>query len=276
MRTICIDLVSGRNYLVSASSSTESAPVIECRDLSFRYGKPLVLEEVSFSVAHGESLSIIGPNGGGKSTLLKLILGLLEPQSGTLRIFGKSPHKSRPRIGYVPQAMKFDSLFPITALDIALMGRLDRLGVGPYSKRCRERALAALEKVTMADLANCPFSDLSGGQRQRIMIARALACEPDLLLLDEPTANIDLSVEEQFFEVLKKIRGEMTILLVTHDLEVVSEIGDSVLCVNRRIHRHTLPLEGEVIREIYSGARRLEHDRRTRHDQGDHSACQHD
>ncbi|MEM9015878.1 MAG: ABC transporter ATP-binding protein [Verrucomicrobiota bacterium] len=250
--------------------------ILEADGLSFRYGKPLVLEDVSFAVQEGESLCVIGPNGGGKSTLLKLALGLLSATSGTLRILGKAPEQARREIGYVPQAMHFDPQFPITAIDIVLMGRLDRLRVGRFSKACREAALAALEEVGLVEYANRPFSAMSGGERQRVMIARALACEPQLLLLDEPTANIDLSVEAQLIETLLKLREKMTILLVTHDLELVSSIGDSVLCVNHRVHRHSLPLSGETIREIYSGRKRIEHDRNTRHSQGDHSACEHD
>lgn len=249
---------------------------MECRDLCFRYGKPKVLEEANFAVEQGESLCIIGPNGGGKSTLFKLLLGLLEPNSGELKVLGGSPADATAQVGYVPQALRYDPLFPISALDIALMGRLDRLKIGRFSKKCRDKAHEALAEVGLEKEANRPFSDLSGGQRQRVMIARALACEPEILLLDEPTANIDLSVEAQFLDTLKKLRGKLTILLVTHDLGIVSEIGDSTLCVNRRIHRHSLPLDGETIREIYSGELRIEHDRRTRHRQGDHSKCKHD
>lgn len=249
---------------------------MECRDLCFRYGKPLVLEDVNFSIAPGESLCVIGPNGGGKSTLLKLLLGLLEPTRGSLKIFGETAERARPRIGYVPQAMRFDPLFPISALEIVLMGRLDRLTVGRYPRECVEAALGALAEVGLADLASRPFSDLSGGQRQRVMIARALACDPDLLLLDEPTANIDLSVERQLMKSLEALRETLTVLLVTHDLDLVSSVGDSVLCVNHRVHRHSLPLSGDTIREIYSPSQRVEHDRRTRHQQGDHSSCEHD
>lgn len=235
-----------------------------------------MLEDVTFTLAAGESVCMIGPNGGGKSTLLKLMLGLLQPAAGDLRILGASPENSRRSIGYVPQAIRFDPLFPVSVIEIVLMGRLDRLRFGRYSRACRESAYAALEEVGLRNLAKRPFSDLSGGQRQRILIARALACEPRLLLLDEPTASIDLSVEAQILETLARLRERLSILMVTHDLDLVSALGDSVLCVNHRLHRHGLPLSGETIREIYSGRQRIEHDRRTRHRQGDHSACEHD
>lgn len=250
--------------------------IVECRDLCFGYGKSLVLEEVNFAIHRGDSLCVIGPNGGGKSTLVKLILGLIEPVRGSLKILGQSPRKAQRAMGYVPQAMRFDAQFPISALDIVLMGRLDRLIAGPFSRKCRDAAFAALAEVEMADLAHRPFSDLSGGERQRVMIARALACEPEILLLDEPTANIDLSIEAQLIETLVRLRHKMTIIMVTHDLDLVSSIGDSVLCVNHRVHRHSLPISGETIKEIYSSRRRIEHDRRSRHIEGDHSACNHD
>lgn len=257
-------------------STGPADPVAECRDLSFAYGRGLVLEDVSFTVARGESLCVIGPNGGGKSTLAKLLLGLLEPDSGRVSVLGRRPREARTAIGYVPQAMRFDPQFPVCALDIVLMGRLNHLRLGRFSRRCREAAMEAIEEVGLSGFEKRAFSDLSGGERQRIMVARALACEPEILLLDEPTANIDLSVEAQLIETLVSLRHRMTVLMITHDLDLVASIGDSVLCVNHRVHRHSLPLSGETIKEIYSGRRRLEHDRRTRHQQGDHSDCQHD
>ncbi|MCP4849795.1 MAG: ABC transporter ATP-binding protein [Verrucomicrobiaceae bacterium] len=249
---------------------------VSCTRLSFRYGKAKVIDDVSFEVLEGESVAVIGPNGGGKSTLLKLMLGLEVPESGKLNVLGNPAGRSRRKIGYVPQAMRFDPLYPVSVIEIVLMGRLDRLGVGAFSKECRSVAEQALETVHLGDFRNRPFSSLSGGERQRVMIARALACEPELLLLDEPTANIDLSAEEKFIEALVALRQKMTLILVTHDLELVSELSDSVLCVNKHVHRHSLPLSGETIREIYSGRRRIEHDRKTRHQQGDHSVCGHD
>lgn len=261
---------------VEPSAGVHPPHLVECRGVSFGYTDSLVLEEVSFVLHRGESLCVIGPNGGGKSTLVKLLLGLLEPTDGRIEVLGKPPRAARTGMGYVPQAMRYDPRFPIAALDIVLMGRLDRLFVGRFSKQCRDIALAALDEVGMADFAKRPFSDLSGGERQRVLVARALASEPELLLLDEPTANIDLSVEAQLIETLVKLRQRMTILMVTHDLDLVSSLGDSILCVNHRVHRHSLPLSGETIKEIYSGRRRLEHDRRARREHGEHAACDHD
>ena len=249
---------------------------IKCTNLSFRYGKVKVIDDVSFDVRDGESIGVIGPNGGGKSTLLKLILGLESPERGVLEVLGEVAGKSRQKIGYVPQAMRFDPLYPISVIEIVLMGRMDRLKLGAYSKECRAVAENALETVHLGGFKNRMFSELSGGERQRVMIARALATEPELLLMDEPTANIDLSAEEQFVEALAGLRKDMPLVLVTHDLELVSELTDSVLCVNQHVHRHSIPLSGETIREIYSSRRRIEHDRKTRHQQGDHSVCNHD
>ncbi|MCB1207082.1 MAG: ABC transporter ATP-binding protein [Verrucomicrobiae bacterium] len=258
------------------SQESNAPAILECRRVSFSYGRSPVLEDVSFTLHRGESLCVIGPNGGGKSTLARLVLGLLEPVKGSITVLGKSPREARTSVGYVPQAMRFDPQFPISALDIVLMGRLDRIRFGRFSKQCREVAETALADVGLSGYGKRPFSALSGGERQRVMVARALACEPEVLLLDEPTANIDLTIEAQLIETLASLRHRMSILMITHDLDLVSSIGDSVLCVNHRVHRHSLPLSGETIKEIYSGRRRLEHDRRTRHQQGDHSACKHD
>lgn len=236
-----------------------------------------MLEDVSFSIESGQSTCVIGPNGGGKTTLLKLALGLLEPGKGEIRLFGKAPKDSIRRIGYVPQAMRFDPMFPVNARDIVLMGRLERIRFGRFSKACKEAAMEALVEVGLEKQALTPFSNLSGGQRQRVLIARALATGAELLLLDEPTANVDLTVEAQFLDSLDQLRQKVTIMMVTHDIDLISRLGDSVLCVNHRVHRHAVTdLHGELLREIFSGEHRLEHDRRSRHKVGDHSACNHD
>lgn len=245
--------------------------------VSFRYGATSVLEDVSFTVESGASTCVIGPNGGGKTTLLRLALGLLEPKRGKIEIFGQSPDEGSRRIGYVPQAMRFDPLFPVNALDIVLMGRIDRVRFGFYSRDCKDAARAALAEVGLESEAATPFSNLSGGQRQRVLIARALATGADLLMLDEPTANVDLTVEAQFLESLDRLRERATIVLVTHDIDLISRLGDTVLCVNHRVHRHAVgDLHGELLGEIFSGSHRIEHDRKSRHQLGDHSACNHD
>lgn len=213
--------------------------IIEINDLNFGYEPgTLTLENVSFSVARGASGCIVGPNGGGKSTLLKLLLGLLAPTSGTIRIFGVSPVSARPKIGYMPQYHKLDSAFPVSVLEVALMGRMRRNFWGRYSKADRIAALEALDEMGIADLEKRSFAALSGGQRQRVLIARALAGEPELLLLDEPTANIDPGAEEQFHGALECLRKRMTVLTVSHDLGFVSRGNDQVICVNRFVSVH--------------------------------------
>ncbi len=241
------------------------------QNVNFRYAEARVLREVSFEVAEKSCSCIIGPNGGGKTTLLKLALGLLKPESGEIRILDHAPHVGCKMIGYVPQHMQFDTQFPVTALEVVLMGRLDRLPWwGRFAESDRQAAERALGEVGLAETAGRPFADLSGGQKQRVLIARALVTEPRLLLLDEPTANIDLSVEEQFLRTLDSLRDEMTILMVSHDLGLVERLTDSVLCVNRNVHEHKVgDLDGHTIREIYSGELRKEH---FGHESCDHTA----
>jgi len=228
--------------------------VVVLKDVFFAYNSSTVLENVNLTIKEGEFASIVGPNGGGKSTLLKLLLGLLHPNSGELQVFGKPPEKTRRRIGYMPQHAQFDVQFPVTVMEIVLMGRLGYTLGGRYSKKDRLIAERSLEEVNMAGLAKRSFSDLSGGQRQRVLIARALCCEPDLLLLDEPTANIDPEVEEALFEILKSLNKRMTIMLATHDVGFVSQSVKSVICVNRCVVVHpTSELSGEIIKDIYGG-----------------------
>ncbi len=214
-------------------------PVIEIQDLSFRYNaaEP-VLENVSLTVQRGQSGCIVGPNGGGKSTLLKLMLGLLSADSGTIKIFGTDPVNARKRIGYMPQYHQLDADFPASVLEVALMGRITANTLFTYRKHDRQAAMDALSEVGIADLAGRSFAGLSGGQRQRVLIARALAGAPDLLLLDEPTANIDPGAEEQFYATLDNLRKKMTVITVSHDLGFVKSETDLVICVNRQVNIH--------------------------------------
>lgn len=226
--------------------------------VAFGYEGPLALEDVTFSIPKRAFISVIGPNGGGKSTLLKLMLGLVRPNAGRVAVFGETPVKARRRIGYVPQYASFDPQFPVTVNEVALMGRLERRWAGPYSREDRRVALAALEEMDMAQHAGRLFADLSGGERQRVLIARALACEPELLLLDEPTANVDAVVGTRLLEILRRLKERMTILMVSHDLTFASEQVDSAVCVNRRVAMHpTAEITPEILKEVYGTEIRL-------------------
>jgi zinc transport system ATP-binding protein len=240
--------------------------VIEIENVSFAYNGVLVLENVSFGVTKGDFLSIVGPNGGGKTTLLKLILGLLLPRSGEIRIFGRPPEKSRERIGYMPQHMHFDPQFPIAATDVVLMGRLGNRFGSRYTKEDKQAVIDALEEVDMTCCLKQSFSNLSVGQRQRVLLARALVSKPEILLLDEPTANVDMEIENKLYDILNSLNERMTILMVTHDLGFVSRIVRSVICVNKRVVVHpTSQINGKLIQEIYEDDLRM-----VRHDQKQH------
>ncbi|MCE5269463.1 MAG: ABC transporter ATP-binding protein [Planctomycetaceae bacterium] len=251
-------------------------PVISLNDVMFSYGGPPVLEDVSFSIAARQAVCVVGPNGGGKTTLIKLILGLLTPQHGEVLLFGEPPRRSRQRIGYMPQHAQYDPLFPVSVMDIVLMGRLGQRGLsgltGWHGRADRQAAIDALDEVGMKDFGRQPFAALSGGQRQRVLIARALCCKPDLLLLDEPTSNVDSLVEARLLELLRELNQRMTIVMVSHDLGFVSGFVESVICVNRRVVVHpTSQVSGQVIHDLYGGEVRMVH-----HDEFSHLGPIHD
>jgi len=236
---------------------------VRVEEVSFSYGGPRVLDGVSLEIGEGEFLGIVGPNGGGKSTLLKIILGLLEPDSGRVSVFGQPPRRSRARIGYVPQFSSFRKDFPISVRDVVLMGRLDgRLRPGPYKTGDRGAALAAMQGTRVADLQDRRVSELSGGQLQRVLIARALATEPELLVLDEPTASIDISSEESIFDLLRELNSRMTIMLVSHDVGFISRYVTRVACLNRHLVCHeTSVLDAKGLEALYGGPVQLiDHD----------------
>jgi zinc transport system ATP-binding protein len=239
-------------------------PAIQLTNVSFAYGDAPVLEDVTLALGVSELVAVVGPNGGGKTTLLKLALGLLAPDAGTVSVFGQPARSGRRRIGYMPQHLQCDAQFPVSVLDVVLMGRLDRLRGGFYRAADRAQAREALAEFGLADAAERPFASLSGGQRQRALIARALAGEPDLLLLDEPTSSIDLESEHRLRDTLTRLNRRMAIVMVSHDLGFVSDIVRSVVCVNRRVVVHpTSQLTGEAISELYGADMRLvRHDHR--------------
>lgn len=246
------------------TAAGEQETAIRIRDLDFSYNGTPILQGVNLEIMARDSLCIVGPNGGGKTTLLKLILGLLKPNRGEIEVLGLPPEKNRLRIGYVPQYARYDPQFPVTVLDVVLMGRLDRIFCGPYAKKDKEAALAALAEMGLADLAGRLFAEISGGQRQRVLIARALAAEGELLILDEPTANIDAASEEHLFELLAKLNERLTVMLVTHDVGFASKFFKSIVCVNRQVVLHpTSELTGDLIRNMYGGdIRMIRHDHR--------------
>ncbi len=251
-----------------------SAPVIQCTNMDFSFSSKPLLQKVNIAVPDGDFVCVVGPNGSGKTTLLKLALGLLKPNKGSIEVFGQSPHHSRGRIGYVPQHPKLDPLFPVSALDVALMGLLGKARpFGLWRSEDKKTATNALDEVGLADRRDDHFASLSGGQKQRVLIARALAGQPDLLLLDEPTAGLDAHVEEDFYRLLQELNKRRTILLVSHDLGFVSGFVKSVICVGHSVVIHpTSAITGEVIADLYGSDMRLvRHDHRCS-DEGHHTS----
>jgi zinc transport system ATP-binding protein len=212
---------------------------IKSNNLFFQYEETPILENVSFVIQPGEFVGIFGPNGGGKTTLLKLLLGFLKPQKGSLEILGESPKIAREKMGYVPQISHLDRQFPITVLEVVMMGSLDKSPWHSYTKDAKEKARKALEEVGLLDFQNHSFGTLSGGQTQRVLIARALVSKPTILLLDEPTASVDASAEESIYKLLEHLKGTMTIIMVTHDLQVMMQKVDRFICVHRQVTSYT-------------------------------------
>jgi zinc transport system ATP-binding protein len=218
------------------------APVAELRNLSFSINGYPILVDVDFTVEPGEFLAVIGPNGGGKTTLIKLMLGLLEPDRGSVGLFGSPPRKTRHRAGYVPQNIHVNLDFPISVLDVVLMGRKRRkFGLAHPSREDLAAAREALEWLGMWDLRHQRIGELSGGQRQRVYIARALVGRPEALFLDEPTASVDAEGQTALYEHLKALNETVTIVVVSHDVMVLSSYVKSVACVNRRVYYHAAP-----------------------------------
>ncbi len=217
---------------------------ISIQNLCFGYDTREILHNIALEIEEGSFCVMVGPNGGGKSTLLKLVLGLLEPIYGEVRVFGKTPVEARREVGYVPQSMQVDAQFPVTVEDVVLMGRVERHLFGRYNRRDREVAEQALTEVNLAGFGKRPFCALSGGERQRVIVAQALASEPRMLLLDEPGANLDPENRQMLYELLGRLNKRLTIVLVSHNLNVVASVATDVICVNRTADMH--PME-EVI-----------------------------
>lgn len=217
----------------------ETAPLISIKNLYAGYENETILQDINLEVFPGDFIGLIGPNGGGKSTLLKVILGLLPPQGGEVRVFGMDAQRGRNWIGYVPQFVESDRDFPISVWETVSLGLLS--GWSPFrhfTKQEKARIDQALDVVGIANLRSKLMGELSGGQRQRVFIARALVSEPKLLLLDEPTASIDPNVTQDVYELLGRLNAQMAILLITHDMMAVSSYTKTIACLNRKLIYH--------------------------------------
>lgn len=222
---------------------------IELSGLRVEHGGHAVLREVDFRVARGAFVALIGPNGGGKTTLLRTLLGLAKPAAGSVRVLDEPPRVGRPGIGYVPQEVVVDSDFPITAEAVV------RMGLAWQARRERSaaaiRIAALVERLDLGGLLGRRFGALSGGEKRRVLIARALALNPDLLLLDEPDAGVDPGHIEPIYDLLSEQPGR-TVVIATHDLSVVSTHVDAIACVNRTVVQHaTAQVDAAMLRELY-------------------------
>lgn len=237
-----------------------ATPAIELSEVSFRYegSETSALEGVSLQIEDGDFCGVLGPNGGGKSTFLRLALGLITPTAGRVALFGKPPTTGRRRVGYVPQQAAIAGNAPATVLDILLLGRLRSSSWGPFwDDEDRRAAERALERVAALPLSGRTWQQLSGGQRQRVLIARALVHEPDLLLLDEPTTGVDLHREHELLDLLHELNEAVTIVMVSHDLPLVTSHAHTALWINRTAHR--LPA-GELTVQRVEGLLHGDHD----------------
>jgi ABC-type Mn2+/Zn2+ transport system ATPase subunit len=231
--------------VTSGEEARRAAPAVEVRNLSAGYNGHTALDDVTFTVEQGCLAGLVGPNGSGKSTLLRVILGLHKPWRGEVRIVGREGSGARGRIGYMPQSELVDWSFPVTALDVVIMGRYGRLGLvrrpGP---RDRQEAMAALERVRLADLSQRLIGELSGGEQRRMLIARALAQDADLVLLDEPLAGLDATAQHDLLALLDDLRREdKTLFVATHDLSCVAANFDHAVLLNRRVVAFGRPAE---------------------------------
>jgi zinc transport system ATP-binding protein len=214
---------------------------IEIKSLSFAYEKQNVLENINLTVEEKDFLAIIGPNGGGKSTLLKLILGIYAHKTGSIKVLGKVPKKSLKQIGYVPQNTNVNTDFPIKVIEVVMMGHVDgKRPIFGYGKDEMLCAMGALKQVGMSDFSETKIGALSGGQRQRIMIARALCAHPQILILDEPTSSIDITGQREIYELLKTLNTYITVIVVSHDISVILEYANKAAHINKTLSFHDI------------------------------------
>ncbi|MGM0437814.1 MAG: metal ABC transporter ATP-binding protein [Bacillota bacterium] len=227
---------------------------LEIKNLYVEYGNNEVLEDINLKIKDKHFLGIIGPNGGGKSTLLKAIVGLIDYKKGEIYVYGKNPKELNGDLGYVPQASQFDKDFPINVEEVVLSGVLkDNLKIfKKYNKNDYKKAKRIMKKLDIFNLRKRQIGQLSGGQLQKVLLGRALMTEPKMLLLDEPTASIDASSTTQIYELLNEINKDMTIIIVSHNMEAVASYLDSVACLNKKLyHHHEKQLDSETVKNVY-------------------------
>ena len=228
-----------------------SVNAVELKDVSFKFNQHWILEDINFTIEEKDFIAIIGPNGGGKSTLLKIILGILTPDEGTVKVFGREPKKAREYVGYLPQYTHLDRDFPIDVYGTVLMGRYQGLFKN-YTSQDERIVLQALEDVEMEEYRNRQISQLSIGQMQRVLIARALARQPKLLLMDEPMASIDPEMQSNFYNLLDRLKDKMAMVLVSHDVGTVSMHVNKIACLNSKLYYHGPAEEaGEGLEKVY-------------------------
>ncbi len=210
---------------------------VEINHVSLKFNEQLILEDINFSIEEKDFIAIIGPNGGGKTTLLKVILGILTPDKGQVKVFGRKPNKAKDLMGYLPQRLDFDRDFPINVFETVLMGRYHGL-LKKYSTKDHDAVTEALKNVEMDKFKDRQISKLSGGQLQRVFIARAIVRDPKLLIMDEPMASIDPEMQRSFYELMSRLKEKMAIVLVSHDVGAVSSHVDKIACLNQKLYFH--------------------------------------
>ncbi len=229
-------------------------PILSLQSVSYHVGARAILETINLDMEARGFLSIIGPNGGGKSTLLKLIMGVISPSNGRIEVFGLPPKQGRSKVGFLAQYPEFESTFPITVEECVALGTLQNRWRGYFTKADYHDAHYWLDRVGMGHISTRSLRNLSGGERQRVFLARALVNRPELLILDEPTASVDSQGETQFYDILAELNQDMAIVMVSHDLSAVSSVSQSVACLNRTLVYHGGPeLEASDIDGAYHG-----------------------
>ena len=238
---------------MTTSQGDSAQELVKLENIWMSYGSIIVLEDINLSIYRGDFLGIIGPNGGGKTTLLKIALGLLEPTRGKVTYPGYTLEQGRRTVGYVSQHNLFDRDFPASVWDVAIMGRCKNTGLFKrYSKVDKEITAEALQTVGMFSYRDRQMGRLSGGQQQRVFIARALATQPELLLLDEPTASVDTTTQTEFYELLLRLKERMAIVIVSHDLSAISIYVDTIACLNRQLFYHgSTEITAEILEATY-------------------------